>query len=41
MASSGGHPSITNISGLNFMGKGYTDFMKEMMVEIAKEMKDL
>lgn len=41
MASSGGHPSITNISGLNFLGKNYTIFMKEMMVEIAKEMKDL
>lgn len=40
MSQSGGHPDITNISGLNFAGKGYTDWMKEIMVEIAKLMKD-
>ena len=33
---SGGHPSITNISGLNFLGKGYVDFMKNYAMEIAK-----
>lgn len=40
MAQSGGHPSITNISGLNFMGKGYVDLMKEIQTEIAKVMQD-
>ena len=40
MSQSGGHKDITNISGLNFAGKGYTDWMKEIMKEIAKIMKD-
>ena len=40
MSQSGGHKDITNISGLNFAGKGYTDWMKEIMMEIAKIMKD-
>lgn len=39
-ANSGGHPDITNISGLNFIGKGYPDVMKKMMKTIAIEMKD-
>jgi len=38
-ASSGGHKDITNISGLNFMGKGYVDFLKELQNAFAKEMK--
>jgi hypothetical protein len=38
-ASSGGHKDITNISGLNFMGKGYVDFMKKLQADLAKEMK--
>lgn len=38
-ASSGGHKDITNISGLNFMGKGYVDFLKELQAAFAKEMK--
>lgn len=40
LAQSGGHKDITNISGLNFYGKGYVDIMKDIMVEIAKVMKD-
>jgi hypothetical protein len=36
-AQSGGHPNITNISGLNFIGKGYVDMMKEMAMGIVKE----
>ena len=40
LAQSGGHKDITNISGINFYGKGYVDIMKDMMVEIAKVMKD-
>ena len=38
-ASSGGHKDITNISGLNFMGRGYVDFMKKLQADLAKEMK--
>ena len=38
-AQSGGHKDITNISGLNFMGKGYVDFMKKLQADFAKEMK--
>jgi len=38
-ASSGGHKDITNISGLNFMGKGYVDFLKILQRDMAKEMK--
>lgn len=38
---SGGHKDITNISGLNFWGKGYVDeLLKKMMFVAAKEMKD-
>jgi hypothetical protein len=37
MAGSGGHPGITNISGLNFWGKGYVDeVMKPMHRDIAE-----
>lgn len=40
-ATSGGHHDITNISGLNFYGKGYVDeLLKKMMFVAAKEMKD-
>lgn len=40
-ATSGGHKDITNISGLNFYGKGYVDeLLKKMMYVAAKEMKD-
>lgn len=40
-AGSGGHKDITNISGLNFWGKGYVDdLMKPMMVAAAEAMKD-
>ncbi len=34
-AQSGGHKDITNISGLNFIGKGYTNLIKDIMFEIA------
>jgi hypothetical protein len=41
LAGSGGHKDITNISGLNFWGKGYVDdLMKPMMVAAANAMKD-
>lgn len=45
MAGSGGHKSITNISGVNFIGKsqypdGYTGLMRDIQYEIAKRMKD-
>jgi hypothetical protein len=33
---SGGHRDITNISGLNFLGKGYTTFLKQLMGELAE-----
>ena len=39
-AQSGGHHDITNIQGFSFLGKGYTSTMKDIMMEIAKEMKD-
>lgn len=38
--SSGGHKDITNISGLNFMGKDYTTFLKQIMVDFAEILKD-
>lgn len=41
VAGSGGHKDITNISGFNFYGKGYVDLMKEFMVDVAKELKNL
>jgi hypothetical protein len=40
VAQSGGHREITNVQGFNFLGKGYTDIMKEYMLDLAKEMKD-
>ena len=40
-AGSGGHKDITNMSGLNFWGKGYVDdLMRPMMVAAAQAMKD-
>jgi hypothetical protein len=33
---SGGHHDITNISGLNFVGSGYTTFLKQLMGELAE-----
>lgn len=41
ISQSGGHHDITNITNLNFIGKGYTDWMKKFMADIAKEMKDM
>lgn len=40
MSGSGGHSGISNLQGLNFLGKGYTDLMKKIAMEAAKEMKD-
>ncbi len=40
MSQSGGHKDITNISGFNFLGKGYTDLMRDVQTEIAKQMKN-
>lgn len=40
MSQSGGHKDITNVSGLNFYGKGFTDFMRKIQTEIVKVMKD-
>ena len=40
MSQSGGHKDITNLSGFNFLGKGFTDIMKKVQTEIAKEMQD-
>lgn len=40
MKQSGGHKDITNISGFNFLGKGYTNIMRDVQTEIAKQMKD-
>jgi len=39
-AQSGGHHDIQNSTGYSFLGKGYTSTMKDVMVEISKEMKD-
>jgi len=40
-AGSGGHKDITNISGLNFWGKGYVDdLIRPMMTAAAQTMKD-
>jgi hypothetical protein len=39
-ASSGGHKDITNMSGFNFLGKGYIPTMLDLATEIAKDMKN-
>ena len=39
MASSGGHASITNISGLSFV-KDAKKLMNDISIEIMKQMKD-
>jgi len=39
MSSSGGHKAITNIAGVNFMGKGYASILHDIQYEIAKEMQ--
>ena len=38
--SSGGHKDITNVSGLNFIGKGYVNTLKQIMIDLADELKD-
>ena len=37
---SGGHRNITNISGLQFLGRDTKSFMFRLMEEFAKELKD-
>jgi hypothetical protein len=37
---SGGHKDITNISGFNFAGKGFTDILRDVQAAFAKEMKN-
>jgi hypothetical protein len=46
MAGSGGHPAITNISGVNFIKKnqysgGYVQLMRDIQYEVVKEMQKL
>jgi hypothetical protein len=38
---SGGHKNITNISGINFYGEGYTAKIKEIMTEFAEELESV
>lgn len=43
MAGSGGHKSITNLTGMNFIKKdqypgGYTQLLRDIQYEIAKKM---
>jgi len=38
--SSGGHRNITNISGINFLKGDSVEFVKRVMVDLAKELKD-
>lgn len=40
-AQSGGHKNITNVSGINFIGKGYTDLMKEWAIDIAEKLQEV
>jgi len=39
MSQSGGHKAITNVTNLNFLGKGYTDIMKKIMTDIVTELQ--
>jgi len=39
MSQSGGHPGITNITNLNFYGKGYVDLMKDIQTTFVKELQ--
>ena len=39
MSQSGGHKAITNLTNLNFLGKGYVDLMKDIMTDIVKELQ--
>jgi hypothetical protein len=39
MSQSGGHKAITNLTNLNFLGRGYVDVMKGIMVDIVKELQ--
>ena len=38
--SSGGHRNITNISGINFLKGDSVEFVKRVMVDLAKELKN-
>jgi len=39
MSQSGGHPAITNLTNLNFLGKGYVSILKEIMTDIVSELQ--
>lgn len=41
MAQSGGHPSIVNLTNLNFIGKDYVTQLKKIMADIAAELNKL
>jgi len=41
LAQSGGHHNITNISGLNILGKDSVEFIKRVMTELATEMQKI
>ena len=38
---SGGHSGITNVSGVAFLGKGYTDLLHDMQYETVKELQKI
>lgn len=40
-AQSGGHPNITNISGLNILGRDSTSFIKRIMYEMVLEIQKI
>ena len=41
VAGSGGHKAITNVSGLNMLGKGYVDILHDLQYEAVKELQSL
>jgi len=41
MSQSGGHYSISNLTNLNLLGKGYVDTMKKIAMDAVKEMSKL
>jgi hypothetical protein len=41
MSSAGGHKAISNLPNLNYLGKGYTDFIKQIQMDVAKEIQKM
>jgi hypothetical protein len=41
MSSAGGHKAISNCPNLNFIGKGYVDFIKQLQTDVAKEIQKM